>query len=145
MRALTPRFGRTSASLRKTAAVAPGRTAACHLRMVAGMALVAVLAGCGWWTERRLAGRWETVDTPKRTLDLRGDHTYTQRLSGKTLGFVSDLLGPEAGTWGVEGEALVLTRTDERGVQQIVRLPIHELGGDSAVLGSERWMRKARD
>ncbi len=115
------------------------------LKARAVVAAAVLIAGCGFLTERRLAGRWETVETPKRTLELLDDHTYTQRLSGKTLAFVSDLLGPEKGTWAVEGEVLVLSRTDDKGVERTVRLPIHHLSGDAVVLGDERWVRKAQD
>lgn len=92
--------------------------------------------------ERQLRGAWETEATPKRTLDLHADGTYSQRFSGKTLGFLSDLAGPETGTWEVDGESLVLTQKNEKGVESTTRLPIRELGGESVVLGDERWSRK---
>jgi hypothetical protein len=110
--------------------------------VLAVAALLGLLAACGFSTESRLKGRWETVDTPKRTLDLREDHTYTQRLSGKTLGFLSDMLGPQAGTWKVEGEALVLTFKDDKGAEQVDRLDIHELQDATVVLGDDRWVKK---
>ena len=51
----------------------------------------ALLVGCRELTERRLMGQWRTESTPERTLDLFADGTYSLRLSGKGLGFVSEL------------------------------------------------------
>jgi len=104
--------------------------------------LLAVLAACGFSKESQLQGRWETVETPKRTLDLRTDHTYSQRLSGKTLGFLSDMLGPQTGTWAVEDDALVLSFKDDKGQPVSNRLAIHELSDQGAVLGEDRWVKK---
>ena len=68
--------------------------------MIKTLALIGVLlaAGCGYLTEKRLQGAWETEATPKRTLDLRPDKSYSRRFSGKTLGFLSDLAGAEQGS-----------------------------------------------
>ena len=52
---------------------------------------VMVLAACGFMRERQIRGAWETDATPKRTLVLHEEHTYGQRLSGQTLGFLSHL------------------------------------------------------
>jgi hypothetical protein len=82
------------------------------------------------------------VDTPIRTLDLFEDGTFSRRLSGKKLGFLSDILGPDKGTWRVEGEALVLVTTGDNGVVSEQKLPINELGDDAVVLAGERWTRK---
>jgi hypothetical protein len=101
-----------------------------------------VLAGCDALTARKLTGKWETEATPKRTLDLFADDTYSLRLSGKGLGFVSEILGPEKGTWRVEDHALVLARRSDEGVETTKKLPISELGSDVAVLGGERWRRR---
>lgn len=114
--------------------------------LIAGLcaaSLLATLAGCGALTEQRLQGRWESVDTPIRTLDLYKDGTFSRRLSGKKLGFLSDILGPDKGTWRVEGEALVLATTSDDGVVSEQKLPINELGADAVVLAGERWTRKA--
>jgi hypothetical protein len=92
-------------------------------------------------TASRLAGRWETEETPKRTLELFQDGTFTQALTGKTLGFVSKLLGPVKGKWAVEGKSLVLTVVAEDGSETIQKLPINELAGDRVVLNGERWRR----
>lgn len=102
---------------------------------------VIVSGGCNALTARKLTGQWETEATPKRTLDLFADNTYSLRLSGKGLGFVSEILGPEKGTWRVEDHALVLARRTEDGVETTKKLPISELGSDAAVLGGERWRR----
>ena len=108
----------------------------------AALALAGVVAaGCGMLTERRLRGRWESVDSPKRTLDLFADGSFTRRLSGK-LGFLSDVLGPQKGTWRVEGEALVLSVAAESGSISEEKLPINELGDEGLVLAGERWTRK---
>ena len=110
--------------------------------MAAGLAFAAiVVVGCNTLTARKLTGKWETEATPKRTLDLFADNTYSLRLSGKSLGFVSEILGPEKGTWRVEDHALVLARRNDDGVETTKKLPISELGSDAAVLGGERWRR----
>ena len=102
----------------------------------------ALLVACGALTERRLSGQWRTESTPERTLDLFADGTYSLRLSGKGLGFVSELLGPEKGSWRVEKGALVLSHEDaESGVEHSSSWPINELDSDRAVLAGERWRR----
>lgn len=102
----------------------------------------ALLAACGALTERRLSGQWRTEGTPERTLDLFADGTYGLRLSGKGLGFVSELLGPRKGSWRVERGALVLSHKDaDSGVEASERWPINELSSDRAVLAGERWRR----
>lgn len=114
-------------------------------RLLSGLCAVSLLAttvGCGALTEQRLQGRWESVDTPIRTLDLYKDGTFSRRLSGKKLGFLSDILGPDKGSWRVEGEALVLVTTGDNGVVSEQKLPINELGDDAVVLAGERWTRK---
>lgn len=88
-------------------------------------------------------GQWKTETTPERTLDLFEDGSYSLRLSGKGLGFVSDLLGPQKGLWKVEDDMLVLTRRDEQGVEHADRWPINEMKGDLVVLAQERWKRSA--
>jgi len=103
--------------------------------------LASLLGGCDALKARRLVGKWETEATPKRTLDLFADGAYALRLSGKGLGFVSEILGPERGTWRVESDALVLVKRDEDGVETSKKLPISELGSEQAVLGGERWRR----
>lgn len=110
-----------------------------------GLSLLALFAtmACGPLTQRRLQGRWESVDTPVRTLDLYEDGTFSRRLSGKKLGFLSDILGPDKGTWRVEGEALVLATRGENGAVSEQKLPINELGDDAVVLAGERWTRKS--
>ena len=89
----------------------------------------------------RLVGQWKTEATPERTLDLFEDGTYSLRLSGKGLGFVSELLGPEKGLWKVERGKLVLTRRDEEGGEHTVAWPINEMKGDLVVLAQDRWKR----
>lgn len=112
------------------------------LRIVAVALLVTVCgAGCGKLTERRLAGQWESEATPKRTLTLRGDGSYQQRFSGKTLGVLSELLGPETGSWRVTEGALVLERPDGSGAVTTRRLPIEQLSRESVRLAGERWLR----
>lgn len=114
-------------------------------RLLAGLCaglFVLATGACGRLTERRLQGRWESVDTPIRTLDLYQDGTFSRRLSGKKLGFLSDILGPDKGTWRVEGEALVLVTTGDNGVVSEQKLPINELADDAVVLAGERWTRK---
>jgi len=101
---------------------------------------VLLLAGCGYLTERKLQGAWETEATPKRTLELRPDKSYSRRFSGKTLGFLSDLAGAEQGTWRVEGEQLVLFSSDGS-KERSEKLVIKDLTGDSAWFGGERYVR----
>jgi len=117
-------------------------------RFAGRIALVVVVSalagGCGMVAERRLRGEWETEATPKRTLNLFADGTYSLRLSGKGLGFVSDVLGPEKGAWHVGDNALVLVRHDEGGAEETRRWPINELRPTEAVLAGERWIRVAR-
>ena len=103
--------------------------------------LAAVLAGCSVLTEMRLEGEWESDATPKRALSLKGDNTYQQRFSGKTLGFLSEMLGPEAGTWSVESTHLVLVRQDASGEQTTRRLPLSNLSSNSVTLAGESWHR----
>jgi hypothetical protein len=101
-----------------------------------------LLVACGLVAERRLAGQWRTETTPERTLDLFGDGSYALRLSGKGLGFVSELLGPRKGSWRVEKGALVLSHNEaDSGVERTERWPINELHSDSVVLAGERWRR----
>jgi hypothetical protein len=92
-------------------------------------------------TEDRLVGRWETIETPKRTLDLRKDHTFARRLSGKTLGFLSDLVGPQSGSWSVVDDTLVLATRDDKGVASSERLPVAALEEKSVTLGEDHWVR----
>ncbi len=109
---------------------------------IAAVLLAAALAvGCGRVTAWRIAGEWESEATPKRTLILRRDGTYLQRFSGRTLGFVSEVLGPETGRWRIESRALVLTRGDPGGAETTRRLPIDDLGRDSVTLAGELWNR----
>ncbi len=96
--------------------------------------------GCGYLKARQLRGQWETEALPKRTLALRADGSFARRLSGKTLGFLSDLAGPQQGTWRVDGDQLVLT-THEDSKESTEKLAIKDLGGDSVWLGGERWVR----
>ena len=110
-------------------------------RLPAALLAVALAAGCGRVTAWRMAGEWESEPTPKRTLVLRRDGTYLQRFSGKTLGFVSDVLGPDTGRWQVEHGALVLTHGDPSGVETTRRLPLEDLGRDAVTLAGERWWR----
>jgi hypothetical protein len=105
-------------------------------------AAVVLLAACGTIAERRLAGQWRTEATPERTLDLFDDGTYALRLSGKGLGFVSELLGPRKGSWRVENGALVLSHKEaDSEVERSERWPINELHSDRVVLAGERWRR----
>jgi hypothetical protein len=114
------------------------RRGACGL--LAAALAVALAAGCGRVTAWRLAGEWESEALPRRTLILRGDGSYLQRFSGKTLGFVSEVLGPETGRWQVESHALVLT-PEADGSETTRRLPIDGLGRESVSLAGERWSR----
>ena len=99
-----------------------------------------VLGACGFVAERRLRGEWKSEATPERTLDLYADGTYSLRLSGKGLGFVSEILGPQKGTWRVEKGALVLVQA-EAGAERSLSWAIDELDADGAVLAGERWRR----
>ena len=105
------------------------------------VALALWSCACGYWTERRLVGQWRTEATPERTLDLYADGSFSLRLSGKGLGFVSELLGPETGAWRVERRTLVLTHKDSKGVETTQRWPINELRHDHIVLAAELWQR----
>jgi hypothetical protein len=111
------------------------------LRRLALVALLTCMVGCGFVQERRLRGRWQSEGAPQRTLDLYADNTYSLRLSGKSLGFVSNLLGPEKGSWRVQGAALVLTYRQSAGAESIRRWSINELRSQQVVLASERWNR----
>jgi hypothetical protein len=102
---------------------------------------VSVVSGCSYLKQRRLTGQWKTEATPERTLDFYEDGTFSLRLSGKGLGFVSDLVGPEKGSWRVDGDVLVLASHDDRGVETTKRLPINSLSGDELVLAGDRWKR----
>jgi hypothetical protein len=90
---------------------------------------VSVVSGCSYLKQRRLTGQWKTEATPERTLDFYEDGTFSLRLSGKGLGFVSDLVGPEKGSWRVDGD------------ETTKRLPINSLSGDELVLAGDRWKR----
>ncbi len=97
--------------------------------------------GCGRVTAWRIAGQWESESTPKRTLILRTDGTYLQRFSGKGLGFVSDIFGPETGRWSVEGRNLVLASPRGENDDVVRRLAIDDLARDSVMLAGEHWDR----
>jgi hypothetical protein len=106
------------------------------------VASLLVLVACGYVAERRLRGQWKSEATPERTLDLFADGAYSLRLSGKGLGFVSELLGPRKGIWRVRSGALVLLHKDpESGAETSESWPINELGPESVVLAGERWRR----
>ncbi len=105
------------------------------------LALGLLAQGCDRITARRITGQWESEDTPKRTLILRADGSYLQRFSGKTLGFVSELLGPETGRWQVEDGHLVLTRPRGTDGEVVRRLHIDGLSRDSVMLAGEHWDR----
>lgn len=109
--------------------------------LLAVVLAVSLAAGCGRVTAWRMAGEWESEATPKRTLILRRDGTYLQRFSGKTLGFVSEVLGPDTGGWRIEHDALVLAHTDPAGVETTRRLPIDSLGRGTVTLAGEHWRR----
>lgn len=112
---------------------------------VAALLVIAFGAmGCSMLAEVRLEGEWESDPTPKRTLVLKGDGTYQQRFSGKTLGFVSEMLGPETGTWSVEGASVVLVRRETSGEETLRKLPMASLTSDSVMLAGERWTRIKR-
>ena len=104
------------------------------------LAVVLPVSGCNALTERKLRGVWETEATPKRRLDLLADGRYSRRLSGKTLGFLSEMLGPETGRWRVEDGALVLF-VQEEGRERSERLTIEDLGARSVLLAGEHWIR----
>ena len=107
----------------------------------AALAACALLAGCDGLAARRLVGQWRSDAGPERTLDLFEDGSFSLRLSGKGLGFVSELLGPEKGRWRVAERALVLAHTDPSGVETTQKWPINELRRDHVVLAGERWRR----
>ena len=112
----------------------PGRA----VLALAGAALL--FSGCDRLTERRLRGTWETLGTPKRRLELLADGSYARRLSGRTLGVVSDVLGPERGGWRAEGDVLVLFQRDGQ-KERTERLPIKDLSPEHVFLAGERWRR----
>jgi len=115
-------------------------------RGLAGFVMILVLSGfgCSKLTEMRIEGEWESDATPKRTLVLNSDGTYLERFSGKTLGFVSDVLGPDHGRWHVEARAVVLVRQESSGAETTRRLPMGDLESDSVLLAGERWHRVKR-
>ncbi len=100
-----------------------------------------VSAGCDRIAAWRMAGQWESENTPKRTLILRTDGSYLERFSGKGLGFVSELLGPETGRWRIEGRSLVLTSPRGESDEHVRRLAIDGLSRDSVQLAGEHWDR----
>ncbi len=104
------------------------------------VALALLLPACNALTERRLRGVWKTEATPKRRLELLADGRYTRRLSGKTLGFLSEMLGPETGRWRVEDGALVLF-VQEEGRERAEKLTIEDLGDRNVLLAGEHWIR----
>jgi hypothetical protein len=103
--------------------------------------VVATSTGCAFIKERRLMGQWRTEKTPEQTLDLYEDHTYSLRLSGKTLGVLSEVFGPEKGSWHVEGDKLVLLSHNTEGVEETRRLAIDSIGRSEIVLAGDRWRR----
>lgn len=115
------------------------------IALLALLVLACGLAACGFVAERRLVGQWKTEQTPERTLDLFEDRSYSLRLSGKGLGFVSEVLGPQKGSWRVEKGALVLVDHEAKtGAERTLTWPINELQSDSVVLAGERWRRVPR-
>jgi hypothetical protein len=110
-------------------------------RLALTLFVAASVAGCGAFAEWRLQGEWESDATPLRTLTLRPDGSYSQRFSGKTLGFVSELLGPETGRWQVAGGALVLIRSEASGASTTRQLPLDRLSRHSVFLAGEPWHR----
>jgi hypothetical protein len=113
------------------------RRSAARALLALGLLLV---VGCGFVSERRLRGQWRSENTPERTLDLFADGSYSLRLSGKGLGFVSDVLGPEKGTWTVSHGALVLEHFQVE-KQRLERWSIGEISSDEVVLAGDRWRR----
>jgi hypothetical protein len=111
-----------------------------RLAAVAGVGALLLCVACSRLEARRLRGVWESEALPKRTLELKPDGTFARRLSGKTLGFLSDLVGAETGSWLVEDHSLVLRRT-ESNKEISERLAIKDLSGGSVFLGGERWNR----
>lgn len=97
--------------------------------------------GCGRVTAWRIAGQWERENTPKMTLVLRSDGSYLERFSGKGLGFVSEILGPETGRWSIDGRNLVLVTSRGESGEIVRRLPIDGLTRDSLQLAGEHWDR----
>jgi hypothetical protein len=111
---------------------------------VAGAALLTLLSAlpaCSLVWQRALAGQWVSTSGPKRTLDLFEDHTYALRFSSGVLNVVSALLGPETGSWRVEGTTLVLTHHAESNAETVRRWPINDQHSDEIVLAGERWRR----
>lgn len=108
-------------------------------RLVLVLALAAA-AACGG-TEGALVGQWRTEATPERTLDLLEDRSYSLRFSGKHMGVVSALVGPEKGAWRVEGDTLLLVRRDPQGSEETERWAIADLADDAVVLDGDRWRR----
>jgi hypothetical protein len=116
------------------------RCAARGRALLATAVAALLLSGCDRLNERRLRGVWETVDTPKRRLELLADGSYTRRLSGRTLGIVSDVLGPERGGWRIEADTLVLSRREGQ-TERSERLPIKDLSPEHVFLAGEKWRR----
>ena len=115
-----------------------------HLGRAAGTAVLVslvVLSACSVVSEHSLVGQWVSTVGPKRTLDLFEDRTYALRFSGKVLDVVSALVGPETGSWRVEGRTLVLTHHGDSNAETIRRWPINEQHDDEIVLAGERWRR----
>jgi hypothetical protein len=113
-------------------------------RQTLGLAVVAFVAAFGSacnLTRSRLVAEWESEPLPKRTLVLRRDGTYLQRFSGKTLGFLSEVVGPEMGTWTVEEKTLVLVGKVKDGDLVTRRLAIDNLESSGVTLDGERWRR----
>jgi hypothetical protein len=95
---------------------------------------------CNGLTERRLRGTWETRELPKRRLTLAADGSYSRRFSGRTLGPISNALGPETGRWRVDERALVLSHVD--GARETSeRLAIRDLSPEHVFLAEEKWLR----
>ncbi len=117
------------------------RSVAAALVGVCVSAALFAAVGCSYFKQRRLVGQWKTEATPERTLDFYEDGTYSLRLSGKGLGFVSDIVGPEKGSWHVDGDVLVLGSHDDHDVETTKRMPINSLSGDELVLAGDRWKR----
>lgn len=109
--------------------------------MLVVLLLAGLGSGCGSLTRWRLAGEWQSERLPKRTLLLRQDGTYLQRFSGQTLGFVSDLVGPETGSWSVEGGVLVLVGATAGTGPTTRRLAIDNLERNTVSLDGEHWHR----
>jgi hypothetical protein len=117
------------------------RTRRRALGMLGVLLLAGLGSGCGSLTQWRLAGEWQSERLPKRTLVLRQDGTYLQRFSGQTLGFVSDLVGPETGKWSVDGGTLVLVGATTGSEPITRRLAIDNLERNDVSLDGEHWHR----